>query len=485
MRGGARRVPKAIPRGRLRLGRSLGVTDRSSDVTSGAATGRRIRGSASSNFTMHHPVVGQWPRFAFVLALSITAASCGGGGDDGNGQIRLVNATLDVDSIDMTVDTSDIAETRVLSSVTRDGQSEYVGLSTSTYTLRAKRSGLSSTLAVGAAGIQKDKRHTAFAYGREGDYRIATVLEDEDLPAVGNTSVRVLNAAPDAGPLDIYITESDSLLENTVPIASNVAGGALSGFNTIDSATYRLRVTGASDKEDIRLDVASLRLDSQSRVTLVIQPGVGGVLVDVLVSQYQSGISAVKNSMSRVRLIASVTASGAVTGSVGASLLNVNLRSPSVGRYKLIQAGRQTVDVLVNGIALPAAPFDMMPGADYAVAVYGDSAAPVWRVLSDDNRLPVGSDRARMRLMHLAATAAADLTLVKDYVPVVNNVSYGTVSSHALVSTATEARLEVTSTTSSVPLYLGEEVEIVGKGVYTVFLLSGSTVPTGALRRER
>jgi hypothetical protein len=434
---------------------------------------------------MLHTATAPWIRILASVSAVVAMAACGGGDDDGNGQLRLVNATLDVETIDLTVDTSDIAETRVISEVARDGQSTYVGLSEATYTLRAKRAGLSSTLAVGAAGVQKDQRYTAFAYGREGDYRIATTLEDEDAPAAGNASVRVLNAAPDAGALDVYITESDSPLENTVPVASNVGGGTLSAFNTIDAGTYRLRVTGVSDKEDIRLDVPALALASQARVTLVIQPGRGGVLVDVLISQYQSGIAAVKNTMSRVRLVASVTASGAVTGSVGSTSLNVNLRSPSVGQYALVPAGRQNVDVRVNGAAIAANPIDLVAGADYALAVYGDAAAPTWRVLPDDNRLPVGSDRARMRLMHLASGIGSDLTLVKDYVAVVNNVSYGQVSAHALVNSAAEARLEVSSTSSSVPLYLNEETEIVGKGVYTVFMLSGSAVSTGVLRRER
>jgi hypothetical protein len=42
-----------------------------------------------------------------------------------------------------------------------------------------------------------------------------------------------------------------------------VAAGTSSTVSTIDSGDYRLRVTGASDSDDLRLDVANITLASR------------------------------------------------------------------------------------------------------------------------------------------------------------------------------------------------------------------------------
>jgi hypothetical protein len=436
----------------------------------------------------------RWARCLPLLMLAATLTACGGSDDDddeGIAQVRVINATADLASVDLTAENVDDDasgdEIRHAAAVARDGRSEYSGIASASYRLRLKRAGASSSLSVNAASFAKDERYTVYVYGREGDYRLLVDFEDNDVdpPNAGKAFVRVFNAAPDAGAVDVYLTETDASLNDTVATASAVAGATMGFDNTIDRGAYRLRVTGLNDKEDIRLDVSGIELADRARVTLVLQPGPGGVLVNALLVQYQADVAAVKNSFVRARLVAGASGNAAVTASLGNTSLNVNLRSPSVGSYALVPAGNVAAAVRVNASTHLGGNVELAPGGDYTLAVYGDAAAPEWRLIADDNRGPTDTSRAKMRLLHLAAGPDANLTLVKDFVGVALDVPYGNASVYNTVTAGNDARIEVTSPLSVTPLFLDEEIDLPSRSVFTVFMLGGAAAPTGILRRER
>jgi hypothetical protein len=432
------------------------------------------------------------PSVLVTMVLAATLSGCGGSDDDGgNAQVRLINATADLASIDLTVENvdedEDGVETRFAAAVARDGRSEYADIESASYRLRLKREGASSSLALNSGAFSADERYTVFAYGREGDYRLLVDFEDdeEDEPNAGKAFVRIFNGAADAGAVDVYITEDDASLNDTIATATGVAGATMGFYNTLDRGSYRLRVTGINDKDDIRLDVSGIELADRARVTIVLQPGPGGVLVNALVVQYQGEVAAVKNSFVRARLVASASNNAAVTASLGTASLNVNLRSPSVGSYTLVPAGNVAATLSVNASTSLGGNVELMPGGDYTVAVYGDAAAPQWRLITDDNRAPADTSRAKMRLLHLALGIEANLSLVKDFVGVASDVPYGNASAYNTVTAGNDARIEVTSPLSVTPLFLDEEVDLPSRSVFTVFMLGGGTAPTGILRRER
>jgi len=426
---------------------------------------------------------------AATLASALLAA-CGGGGDDdddrGAALLRLVNATADIESIDLTVDGDASDETRQFSAIARDAQSDFVNLSSGTYTLRGKRAGASTTLALNAHLLDPGKHYTAFVYGREGDYRLYAALEDQAEPASGRAVLRVFNTAPDAGNVDVYLTESDVSLDDVTPTVANVGAAMLSNYIQVDRGTWRLRVTGRGEPRDVRLDVAALELSDRARTTLALQPGSGGVLVHTLVSQYQGPLAALKNTQARVRLAAGVAAGAGVSASVGGVSLNVNLRSPSIGAYTLVPAGSHLPQVSVNGAPLAGIARPFAAGHDFTLAVYGDPAAPEWRLVPDRNQLPTSPDRARMRLLHMAPEVDGQVTLSKDFVAIASDAFLANPNIYASVDAGpAAARLEASSPLYQDPLFLTENATLAGRGVYTLFVMTGATRPTGVLRRER
>jgi len=253
----------------------------------------------------------------------------------------------------------------------------------------------------------------------------------------------------------------------------------------------RVRVTSAGNRDELRLEIPALQLQSQQVMTLVLQPTDGGVLMHALALVQQGSASAQKNQQSRVRLVSSVAGNGVVASRAGSTVLSNAATSPNIGSYVLVPAGTRTLTAQVGGTAVYSEALSFVAGQDYTVLVHGDAAqASVNRVV-DDNRA-AASGRAKIRLLH-GVQGYDTLTLTVDSASVANDLAYGSVSSFVSVaSNAGNALLEVSSPLSSTPLYTTSRsnssttgISLEATGVYTLFMLSGSTAPRGTLRRDR
>jgi Domain of unknown function (DUF4397) len=434
-------------------------------------------------------------RFNFrALAASIfiaLLAGCGSGGDDSS-SLRLLNATADVGSLDFYTKSGTDDDVQRGSNVAVDGVSGYASVDSGSYTLKVMLAGNSASLTNPTLSLTSDYHYTAVAYGRSGAVKVAVLTEEEDEPASGKAEVRILNAASDVGAVDMYITDSSTALGNATANATSIAAGSTSGFSTFATGTYRLRITAAGDTTDVRLDVPSITLTDRERVTVILQPTTGGVLANALMLIQQGSLTVSKNTNARVRAVASVSGNGVVTAQVAStSLTPTSLTSPAVGAYVLVPAGSQTLLAQVNGATVSSASTSFTAGADYTVMLYGNTTSSQMSLLSDNNRLPADTGKAKLRLVHGAEGYNA-LSLSLDNVSVADQVGYGVASTAAQVApNSGNALVEVTSSLSNTPLYTTTKssgstgVTIDTLGVYSVFMLSGNATPRGVLRKER
>ena len=94
--------------------------------------------------------------------------------------------------------------------------------------------------------------------------RTTVIAEDTAAPAAGTASLRVFDAATDAGAIDVYVTDPavdiTTLTSPTFSFSSSTSLQA-SGFLSIAPGTYRVRVTGAGNPADLRLDMPSVVAD--------------------------------------------------------------------------------------------------------------------------------------------------------------------------------------------------------------------------------
>ena len=420
-------------------------------------------------------------RWLTALALAaLLLAACGGGTDRTKAQLRLVNASDAYAALDL----------RVEDQVRQGGVSYgagagYVEVDTGEADSAITRSGSATALLSFTPALSRGKYYTVLAYGAEGALRQMLIDDNVAAPDNGRALLRVVNAAPDAGALDIYLTGADEPLASAVPVQAGAAFGVEGSLLTVNSATWRLRVTAAGSKTDLRLDLGALALPSREVATLVLTPGRGGVLMNTLLLAQRGGIARQDTALARVRVAAGVADSGAVSATVGGHVLMASVGSPAVGLYALLPAGNQPLALAVNGTPLAAAVVTLAAGADYTLLMRGTAAAAQASWIEDDNRRPADSGHARLRLVNGVTELAAPLSMTADFVPVADGVPAGAASAYASLEATTTAQLSVTAAGLAAPLFGAVEQRLDAGAVYTVFVVGAPGAAVGILRKDR
>ena len=417
---------------------------------------------------------------AVVLGLAMLAA-CGGGTDHTKAQVRLVNASSGYSALDMSVD-----DTRRFSSVAYGASADYVEIDPAKTSTVISRPNSATSLASFTPSYRKDQNFSVLAYGGEGTLKTLVLDDNTGAPADGKTLLRVVNAAPDAGKLDVYLTGSGETLNEAVAVQTDAALGVPSGYTPVNSSTWRLQVTATNSKTDVRLDVAALSLGNGNVTTLVLTPGRGGVLVNALLLVDRGGIVRADNTQARVRAVAGVSNGGAVTASMaGTTLMNGDAAPAINASYTLVGAGTQPVAVSVDGTAAALASASLAAGGDYTLLVYGLPGAPTAGVIEDDNTLPIDSTGAKLRLVHGLADQGGTLSLKVDLAPVANGVAPGHASAYAAVSASTTAELTVTTPGVADPLVDLIDRTILANGNYTMFVVGTMASTKSILSKDR
>jgi len=427
-----------------------------------------------------------------ALASTVLLAACGGGGGDGPGNtnLRAINLTTDLPSVDLFT-----GDARRFNALTTDTVATSLSLEANTYTLNVKKANDPQTLLSGSYTLAKDQNYTAVIWGRETALRVSTLPEDENVDSItdaNNTKIRFFNATTDTGAVDVFITPASTDLGAAQPLQSSLTSGSLSGFRDTASGNFRLRVTGAGDPNDVRLDIASVTLPAKKYATLVLTAGAGGVLVNGTLIEQRGAATTLKNTSSRVRMVASVANAGNISASLGNSTLVGALRSPGVGPYTLVPAGNQALTVRVNGTVISSATRNFAPGADYTLLAFGAENAGQLSVLTDDNRLPSVNTRAKVRLVN-GLSLAQPLTMQIDFLTqtATSDIAAGNGSAYATTAAAGSNRLDITSPTAAEPLFTLTAASganlLQAQAVYTVFMLGGgpvtATTPAGQAGR--
>lgn len=428
-----------------------------------------------------------------ALAGTVALTACGGNssGSNGTAQLRLLNATNGYPSttagyaaldlyIDGTLQSSD-------SAVAYGAPGSYVGVDTTDSRLTVITAGGQTTaLSSSSRSFVKDISYTLVAYGWAGALKTALIEEDTSAADSGKSKLTVLNLASDAGSVDVYVMGTGDSLDSATPLASGVAGGSSVASLNPGVGTFRVVVTAASDKSDVRLDATGLTLASTQVGTLMLTSGSGGTLVNALMALQKGTVTALNNTKARARVVGSVSGNGKVTLQAMGSTLASVATSPSIGSYALIDGSSSApVTVNVNGTAVAVANQALTAGGDYTLMVWGDAAAPQFTLISDDNRLPSVTSNAKLRLVHGVAGLTAPLTLAADFSAVASSVAQGQASAWANVTASSSMRLEVTSPLTSTPLWTLTDATLTAKGLYTVFMLGDSSAPQAVLRKDR
>ena len=410
-------------------------------------------------------------------------AACGSSSSNGPASLRMVNASSGYPSLDLLIDA-----VAANTAVTLGSVGSYANAASSGVSTVVTNTGSTAALSTASRTLTKDVHYTLVAYGSSGALKTALIQENVAAPAANVTSLQMLNLAPDAGAVDVYLTGNTDSLDNASANASGLASGSTLTYTPVTSGTYRLRVTGAGDKTDLRLDAQGLVLGSTQVASLIIAGSSGGVLVNGVLVLQQGAASLLVNTQARVRVVAAVSGNGRVTASVAGTTLVNAVASPNIGSYTRVLGSTGAVPmVTVNNVPVAVANLMIPAGGDYTLLVWGDAANPQTTLIVDDNRYPTVAGNAKIRLLNGLTGTATPLTLKADFSVVAQSVDVGQVSTYANVAASTTMRLDISSPTTSVN-FAPNGVAVKAKGLYTMYVLGDATqgaLPIPDFRQER
>jgi len=412
---------------------------------------------------------------AALAAAALVLAGCGGGTDRTKAQVRLVNASSGYAQLELRVD-DQVRQSGVTYGNSADYAEAAPGKSTTLFANGGAAALLTFTPSTSARNY-----YTVLAYGAAGSLKQVVLDDNQGQPDNNRSLLRVVNAAPDAGAVDVYVTGSSDTLAASVPVQAAAAVDSVGSFLTINSGTWRLRVTAAGSKTDLRLDIPSITLGSRSVGTLVITPGSGGVLTQALLLSQQGGIANLASTQARVRVATGLTGTGVHLGDTD---LLAPGNSAAVTSYAVMAAGNQTLVVTVGGLAQASSVKTLNAGADYTLLIHGTAAAPLVSWVDDDNTRPSDATQAKVRLVNGVSGLSGNLSMTVDTSPVATGVAAGAASAYVLQPVSTTARILVAGP-DGVSLFPNTDQTFAAASNYTVFVLGSSTAASGTLRKDR
>ena len=420
---------------------------------------------------------------------------------NGNYLVRVVNASTS-GALDLYA-----SDTLLSSDVAADSASSYVALGAGTYTLKLKRSGSSTTSNSGDRSVLEGTAHTLLAYTTSDTLKTVFLTDNEESPTSGTAKLRVFNASVEAGAVDVYVTTATDSLDTATALASNLQGGAGSGYITINSGTFRVRVTGFNKRgTDLRLDIPAITLDSASVNTLVLTNTPSGSLVTGTLLVQQGNVSYFSNPLTRVRVLNGLAGTPTVSASVADSSTSTTTtilaasRPLNLSSYTTFKAGAGTVTVLVDGSPQTLTSTNFAAGQDYTVLVWGQASNAQVKALKDDNTLPSVNGNVKIRLINGLADPSATATLnvnsqdVQSAINVTTGASSDAFSSASFFNGGNGVPVVVTSpiTQSGDPLWVQTgtvtspgNTLLQANGVYTVVVTGDTANVRGRLYKDR
>jgi hypothetical protein len=423
---------------------------------------------------------------ALFAALALASCGGGGGGGGGNAQVRLLNLSTGYSSLDLitNVEADDNDEDKTqASAVALETASNYAELDPDKYTIKVKRTGSGSVLrSFTGEELVEDTVNTYVAYGEVGAFGALRLDDTQDAADAGETKLSIANLSS-AGNLDVYITAADVDLPDTTPVLSGVGGAFLSV--SVNSGTFRLRVTASGDSADVRLDVPGFTLADKGVAALIFTSTQGGTLANAIYMPQKGAPTKLTNTKSRVR--AAVAVANGANASVqvgGASVLAAAAAGVISSRYTLLDSGSQAVAVKVNGAPVTLPNVALSAGADYTLLVWSDTSGTRATLMVDDNRLP-SSGQTKLRLINGMSTLAVPLTLSVDNSPVIEGTLLGEASDAVEVSSGSDRQFDITNTTTAANILTRTGLSVQGTSVYTFFMTDNGGTAIGVLRRDR
>jgi hypothetical protein len=421
---------------------------------------------------------------ALCLASLILTGCSKSSNSSSNAQMRVINAFSQANALDVSVNAKPAA-----SGLPFQSNSQYVDVDGGTQTVIVSVTGASTSLDNTSYNLSGKLSYVI--YGPQTAVGSVLLADSFTDPGDGFFSLRLVNAAPGPGALDLYLTAPGANLSATAPAIANVAYNSNSSFVSIAiGASFEIRITAAGTK-DVIYDGMPQTFAAHSGATIVAFGKGSGKLVNVtLLREDDAGSGAlVDNLLTQYKVVNASLVPSALNVLVDGTLQLSNIPYTGVSNYQRTSTGVHSFSfeaTTTPGASLLTLVQTLTAATDTSIVLTGTAGA-LHPVVLQDNNLPPPASTANVRFVNSSADVAAFDVFVnfsKQVSGLSTNSASGYINLSAAASTGTsyEFDFNVAGTTTSL-LKLTSVVLTAGR-TYTVYLAGPSSSLRGIVSQD-
>lgn len=202
-----------------------------------------------------------------AVLLTLSAAGCKSAGTiAANPQFRVMNAAVEQPSLTFLLTTSTVASGLAYPTATA-----YTQPSPGGYTLHVEPAGTTATLINQPVVFQPGTSYTFIAAEAAfASPSLAPIFltDDNSAPSTGQMKLRVVNASPDVGNLDVYVVSPGKSLQGVSPTVGSLGFQSASTYQSLSPGNYEIYFTAAGQKT-ILIDSGALTFHAGQIRTVV------------------------------------------------------------------------------------------------------------------------------------------------------------------------------------------------------------------------
>jgi hypothetical protein len=407
------------------------------------------------------------------LALITLLAGCShGGSGGGSANVRVINAVLDVSSLNVTV-----GDNAIVTALPFEGLTTYKSVNSGTQEVKVAVPGSATNLIDTNYNLSSGTNYTYVIYG-PSTAAVAVALSDvvSPTPNTGQFALRVSDLAVGTSALDVYLTATGAPLDTATPAIGNVTIGASSLFVPLNTGTYQIRIT-AHNSKDVIYDGGTVAFTDRASYSLIAYTKGSSTLVNAaLLNIDDAGSGAVRNtSLAQFKAVHAAPNTAAINVRVDGNVALANIPYLAASGYQSVTAAPHTVTI--ETVTSPGAPIatanpPFAPATDASVVLTGFPGAQTAFVLADEN-LPGTVGYARVRFVN-ASPDVGPVDVLVNFSKRVSSLAGNTASTYIeLIEDNYVVTFDLANSTTVV-LTLPAVVVTAGR-TYTLYLVGGAS----------